>query len=44
MKLVCRKCGIVFNVDSLTGWQDVADIQRMTCGADGGTHMVVGQK
>ena len=44
MKLMCRKCGIVFSVDSLDSWRDVADIQRMTCGADGGTHMLVGVK
>ena len=43
MRLKCRKCGIVFTLDSLTGWQDIEDIQMMTCGG-GGTHRLVGAK
>ena len=43
MKLKCRKCGIVFKSVDLDSWQDVADIQMMTCGA-GGTHRLVGCK
>ena len=43
MKLKCRKCGIIMNTKSLDSWQDVADIQLMTC-AGGGTHRLVGVK
>ena len=37
-KLVCRKCGIEF---PLKEWEEVAEVQRMTCGV-GGTHKLVG--
>ena len=43
IKLKCRKCGIVVKVNELDSFQDVADIQMMTCGA-GGTHRLVGTK
>lgn len=43
MKLKCRKCGIVINTKTLDSFQDVADIQMMTCGG-GGTHRLVGVK
>jgi len=41
MKLVCRKCQIEFPCETLA---DVREIQTMTCGADGGVHMLVGLK
>ena len=41
MKLVCRKCQIEFPCETL---DDVREIQTMTCGADGGVHMLVGMK
>lgn len=43
MRLKCRKCGIVFTMESISGWQDINDIQMMTCGA-GGVHKVIGCK
>ena len=43
MKLKCRKCGIVVKISELDSFQDVADIQMMTCGG-GGTHRLVGCK
>jgi len=39
MKLICRKCQIEFPVETL---EEVEKIQTMTCGADGGVHMLVG--
>ncbi len=39
MKLICRKCLIEFPCETL---DDVREIQTMTCGADGGVHMLVG--
>ena len=39
MKLICRKCGLVGPARS---FEEVAVIQRMTCGA-GGTHRLVGR-
>jgi len=41
LKLVCRKCNIEFPCETL---DDVREIQTMTCGADGGVHMLVGLK
>jgi len=43
MRLVCRKCGLGFDVSELLNWQEVDEIQRMTCGA-GGTHRLVGRE
>ncbi len=43
MKLVCRKCGLGFDVAMFKDWQEVDHIQKMTCGA-GGTHRLVGQE
>ncbi len=43
MKLVCRKCGLGFEVNQLKDWKEVDEIQRMTCGA-GGTHRLVGRE
>jgi len=43
MKLKCRKCGIVIKLENVDSWQDIADIQMMTCGS-GGTHRLVGVK
>lgn len=43
MKYVCRKCGIVWRSKSLISFQDLADIQMMTCGG-GGTHRLIGVK
>jgi len=37
-RLVCRKCGIEF---PLKEWEQVAEVQRMSCGV-GGTHKLVG--
>ncbi len=41
MILRCRKCGIKFDCAELADWREVAEIQKMTCGA-GGTHRLVG--
>ena len=38
MRLVCRKCGVE---STATTFDEVAQEQRMTCGA-GGTHRLVG--
>jgi hypothetical protein len=38
-KLICRKCGIEFPLET---WVQVAEVQRQTCGA-GGTHRLVGK-
>ncbi len=39
MILICRKCGIKF--PEISSFQEVDQVQRMTCGA-GGTHRLVG--
>ena len=39
MRLVCRKCGL--ECDAAT-FEEVEQMQRMTCGA-GGTHRLVGR-
>lgn len=39
MILMCRKCGIRF--PGIQDFQEVDQVQRMTCGA-GGTHRLVG--
>lgn len=40
MKLVCRKCGFAVPMKSIDSFQDIDDLQRMTCGAEG-THRMV---
>ena len=43
MKYICRKCGIFFTNNTIDSWQDLRDIQMMTC-AGGGTHRLIGVK
>jgi hypothetical protein len=43
MKLVCRKCGLAFPMKSIDSFQDIDDLQKMTCGA-GGTHRMVAKR
>jgi len=41
VQLICRKCLIPFPVETI---EDAEKVQTMTCGADGGVHMLVGRE
>ena len=43
IRYVCRKCGISFDSSEIDSWQDLNDIQTMTCGA-GGVHRLIGRR